>query len=469
MGIHMTKEKLKSKKAINGGLLVFAAVMLFNPNISMVDPLPDFIGYICIIAAISGIAEVVPYFAEARVAFMKLAVLTFTRIPAWIMTVSITSRAANQESLYTLFTFVYAVVELIFLIPALRTFFGGFSYLVERYGCRAALGAGSFDIGALKSLTLWMIIFKNLMGFLPDICYLDMYDYIGDVTRFDINWITVRPFFVVASVVLALAFGIVWLVAFIPYVRRVAGSPEIKSVATEAYKENANPINKKRTFRLVYAALTLVVIGSIFNVDITIDNMDIAPDFISALCYIAAILLIGKRYGHFVISLGFSAIYLVTSVLMFAVSASFFSEYEYEAIGKSVTAYEQYNLVKIASGLDSLALAITVAVIALLMLHVLREHTNFTKREYLGVRNRIIIFGVFGGINAVMSFLYTILMGITKEVGANGKYVSGGMVIFPKFEMFWIFVVVAGLAWMISALALSAGLKDGAEEKYIFL
>lgn len=459
----------KQKNTLRYGILAFAAVMLFNPNFGIIDVLPDFIGYICIIYAISKLADTIPQFSDARSAFVKLAVVTFSRYPMWLLVSRITNTYPDQMSLFTVLTLAYAVLEFVFFLPAFRSLFDGFSYLVERYGCDDVAGTSKDTCSSLCQSTVVMLTFKNVMGFLPDLCYLYNHDYTGSVTRFDVNWYIIRPVFVAIASVFALVFGIWWLCRFIPYIRKVSGSSRVASVADECFEREAVALGKKHSFRIVYAALTLIVVGSIFNADLPIDNVDIAPDFVSAVCYAAAIFLIGKRFEYFKIAIGASVAYLVSSVTAFAVSNSFFSEYEYAAIEKNLTAYERYNWVKVTAAIDSAVLVWVIAVLTLMLLCIVRDHTSFFKKDLRKIRNLCIGFGAVGAVNALMSAAYAIVMSMTKTVEANDKYVEGGAVVFPVFENFWFVVFAVGIVWIIYSLILVARLKDGVEEKYIFL
>lgn len=464
----MKENSEKTKKVLNGGLLVLGAVFLFNPNISVIDVLPDFIACVCIIVATSKLSEMISYFDDARAAFIKLAIVSFSRIPIWMMIVSVTADHTEQRSLYTVFTLAYLVVEMIYALPAFKSLFAGFAYLAERYGCKEAVGISYITGDGLRSLTLFAFGAKNVMAFLPDLCYLYNYDHVGSVNRYNINWLELRPYFVVITAFLALIPAIIWLVSFISYARRLASSPRLDGIVSES-KLDTRPLNGKRTFRLIYAALTLIVIGTVFNVDFPIDNIDVAPDFVSALCYLAAFVIVCKEYELKWISFAMSAFYFLSSVFAFAVSRAFFAEYEYEAIGKSLAAFEKYLSVIIAVSVDCLFFVGVVVMLTIMLFHITGEHTEFSKRERSRTQAMCVGFGFIGVLNAVASFLYTFLLSITKEVEANDKNVSGGVVVFPLVEFMWLIVMLVGIVWMIYSLVLVARIKSSAEEKYLFL
>ena len=60
-----------TRKNLRPGYLIAAALFLFNPNVNIVDVLPDCIGYLFILRAIAGVSDLVPHFEEAKAAFRR--------------------------------------------------------------------------------------------------------------------------------------------------------------------------------------------------------------------------------------------------------------------------------------------------------------------------------------------------------------------------------------------------------------
>ena len=59
-------EKAKNKKRISFTAIAVSFVFLFNPNISIIDFLPDFIGYIILTVALINLADLNDTFWEAQ-------------------------------------------------------------------------------------------------------------------------------------------------------------------------------------------------------------------------------------------------------------------------------------------------------------------------------------------------------------------------------------------------------------------
>ena len=76
--------KQKKKEA---SLIVLALVFLFNPNIQVIDILPDFVAFFIFARLLEKPALMAPYFEEARSSALKLAVISLAKIPAFMLAV----------------------------------------------------------------------------------------------------------------------------------------------------------------------------------------------------------------------------------------------------------------------------------------------------------------------------------------------------------------------------------------------
>ena len=66
----------KVKKNLGLGYLVVAAFMLFNPNIVIIDFIPDFIGYIFMVAGLSQLADLNHHIEEASRLFKRMFIVS---------------------------------------------------------------------------------------------------------------------------------------------------------------------------------------------------------------------------------------------------------------------------------------------------------------------------------------------------------------------------------------------------------
>ena len=117
------------------GWIALAFLFFWNPNVSVFDFLPDFIGYLLLSIGLSKIADLNESIEDASSLFRKMILVDLGKWLAilWIFGLG---TPAEQSSSLLLFTFVFAVAEGIVLIPAYTKLFyvhavWGAGHLVE--------------------------------------------------------------------------------------------------------------------------------------------------------------------------------------------------------------------------------------------------------------------------------------------------------------------------------------------------
>ena len=153
-------------------LVILALIFLFNPNVNLIDVLPDCIAYILLILVIGAYAETVPYLAECKGAGIKLALVTLIKIPAFSV---MSSNMASGKDIVPLFTLVFAVLEMILLYSMLDNGFKALEYIGERTDCASVItpfalkNGKAFTPEALKILTLIFFMAKGILSVIPEL------------------------------------------------------------------------------------------------------------------------------------------------------------------------------------------------------------------------------------------------------------------------------------------------------------
>ena len=101
-------------------------LFLFNPTVNLIDVLPDVIGYLLILKGLYKLADLNGKIKAARQKF-KAAV--------WIASgelLVMLAASVLEATWYLVFSFVFCVLKLIYLIPAFVNLFEGISYLEMR-------------------------------------------------------------------------------------------------------------------------------------------------------------------------------------------------------------------------------------------------------------------------------------------------------------------------------------------------
>ena len=114
----------KLNRNIGFSLLPFSFIFLFEPGLTILDPLPDCIGYIIICFAIRNLADINHKIDEAFIGFRKGVLISILRFVAIYLLDSYFIESELSVGLL-LFVFAFSFFELIVLIPAYRCFFEG--------------------------------------------------------------------------------------------------------------------------------------------------------------------------------------------------------------------------------------------------------------------------------------------------------------------------------------------------------
>ncbi len=109
------------------GYMIVGCIFLFNPFINIIDVLPDFIGYLFIMKALSELSDLERNIRNARARFKSA---------MWVSLVKCALIFASMifdSTWYLILTFSFGILESMYLIPAFIDLFYGISYLEGRY------------------------------------------------------------------------------------------------------------------------------------------------------------------------------------------------------------------------------------------------------------------------------------------------------------------------------------------------
>ncbi len=235
------------KKKKNYYLRIFTALLLLvNPNIHIVDVLPDFIAYFLVFSVISEAAGLAPHFEQAKDACKKLAILCLFKIPASFITVSVNSNNITDKNLIPTFAIVFAVFEMILGYTFIFHLSEGLFYLGQRTDATALISpfrskqsTGDFPESVtkqskakvnlkrvqtpemLRNVTLIFLFIKSFASFLPELLLLTRkQEFVGDLSG-QTAFVKLYPYTLLLIAAIALAVGIYWLLMAHAYVKAV--------------------------------------------------------------------------------------------------------------------------------------------------------------------------------------------------------------------------------------------------------
>ena len=129
---------------MNLGYLLAGLIFLFNPNINVIDVLPDFIGCIFIVKGLSKLSDLDRRIASAKAKFRRLAWVALFKAFVSLFTSGLLDQALYgmglsilvdlfDSTMVLVFVFVFGIFELMYMIPAFISLFEGIAFLEIRH------------------------------------------------------------------------------------------------------------------------------------------------------------------------------------------------------------------------------------------------------------------------------------------------------------------------------------------------
>ena len=379
---------LKLKKNVGFSLILFAFFFLFEPHYTLIDPLPDFIGYIILIIALTNLADVNYHIQDAKNGFKKGIVISIFRFVAIYILKNIF--AEEQQSIGTLlFAFVLSFFELVVLIPAYKSVFDGllslgimhdgtyvyYKNVRKKLKINNQTGEKTLYVRESKLnvseklyyLTVVLLFARALASCLPEFTSLSTnssYEFVNLLRGF--------------AFVIALPIGIVWLVSIIKYFASVKKDTAFISSLTHFYISEIKQRPNLFTVRDVTSILYFVLAAAVLSIDFFVDYINVVPNWIFFAVILSSIILV-RKYSKIWVSLAItSSVGIVISSLTryFAKCLYVDTEFSPLAIKKNLEIYLLYNKVVSFTVLDALWMLVAVVLIICLIWKIYKNYTD---------------------------------------------------------------------------------------------
>ena len=455
-----------SKPSFRFAYMIVGALFLATPNINLFDLLPDFIGYFLIAHALTYPADAFSYFKEAKEGFLKLMWISLSKVPAAIVMMSIQSQDNSQRAIVPVFSLCYAVLELIFLYPAFSALFSGIFYLGDRHSCEAAMGVphgfGKWTRESLKKMTLAFFTLKIAMSTLPELSLISVAAYDPNTAINGgptIMWTNLYPILAFACAVPVLVFGVLWYHYFRLYYRYLRHAKEADDLLLSHYAEKADHLATFQTYQRISLALSCLVAGLILGIDVTLDEVNIIPDFFSAIFLFLAVWLLKDNIRHSRPALFWCGAYTLTglaSMVAYYVFLSKFdllSKYSLDVIRFVSQAGKLYGRYAWLSGVETLF-----AISAFISLYfVLRDVTEqIPLRQEIekpgSTKRTLLLFCASGILSSIATFLHML-------------FTSYEHIFRSTWVFFWMIPLFLFVCCLISGLGIIFRLKGQIKDK----
>lgn len=370
-------------RQFHSGLILTALIFLCNANITVIDPLPDFVGYFLLIGAFSFAAKRVPYLEEVRSGFTKLAILSLLRVPAFFLIIKIRGSNTADTDVYTLASLVFCVLEILLAFSVISKLFTGISYLGERTGCKAIIGEQpSSDF--LRTLTMVFTVIKCVGYAIPEFARLTSADSIGTLTNRTESMRFYPILFVVFHIVTYVV-GFVWVAYFARYLKRIKLSGEyFDAVMAFSDDEKELRIAKEERVSRLTRGLSLLTPAALLSFDLTFDSLEginILPHFIFSIILLVALhMMTPRKCALHYVTLGLGGLYSVYSIFAWIKTISFYEKhtiFETLLYDDAEAAYRQLELIFAA---EFVFLALFITAFTLVLIRFIKTHTATTAK-----------------------------------------------------------------------------------------
>ncbi|MBQ8381177.1 MAG: hypothetical protein IJY18_04710 [Clostridia bacterium] len=452
--------ELKLKKAHTAGALIFSLVLLFNPNINLIDLLPDFIAYFILASVFERAADCSPYFDEARQGFLRLGFLNLAKLPALLLVTFVRRGNTFDYDVIALVSFSFAVLELIFLIPTVKNIFEALFYLGQRSDASALIkDVSGMNAESLRSFTMLFSIFKCVLYSLPEMLRLTRSvgggAYVSSGSRF------YGPT-VLAAILIGTVLGVIWLIRMIKYVRAVKAEGKFNdALISVAASDTSLSYSKKSELRYLYRTFLIIIIGAVFSFDLIFENFKsvnlIPASIFGAFITIGAYRIFGlsdvSRLKKWALLSGVA--YIAVSAISYALEFKFLTSYGYEALlyDEVPESHTLYRVLTAASVIEAILL-VALAVLLFIAIKSFTEKTlglspsdpSYRKidREYH--RSVNIKTGILTGLIAsvgIVRLIDVIQKGAREILFTNSEDVSMPVIISSSWP--WFSLVVTGI------------------------
>ena len=371
---------MKNKQKYLGmGLIAAGCCFLFDPFISVVDLIPDFIGYALICAGLSRLRDINDRIEESRRLMMRLMILSLARVLSLVLVFSM-----GQSELATallLVGFALSVLDCMTLIPAWRHLTSGWLYVGSRLDGRAILADKK---GSRKSVnvteklgrqTVTFLLIKEALGVLPEFAALTMVTESGTT---GMNWYAYISLFREVAMVISLVLGIIWLVRVFRYVNVLKKDEPFWSALQEKYEREAQTATHVFVQRRLYAGTVCVALGVVASIDFHIDGMEILPGLLSAALFLVGALLfrpcvVGKWKATVVLSI----LYAPLSVIAWVARWRFETTSYVSAVLKDTEAGEQFYTMCGLSLASEVAFLAALGSVLWMLYAIVKQHTGY--------------------------------------------------------------------------------------------
>ena len=383
------------------------ACFLFDPFISVVDLLPDCLGYLFLILGLYRLADMDDRLGDAMKGARNLAFVGIARVVAMILSFGLVS-PSEQPVFMLLALFTLAVLDCLVLVPMWKNICGGLLYLGSRHDATVMFdrrGTRYNMVERYTTVTTIFFILREILAVLPEVTVLSHEKggaEIGQGTRY----YDFVGFFRLIGIAVSLVLGIVWLILTIRFIRRLKGDKPFFERLSEIL-----PRHDLFAMRAVRGSLLCLIVAAALSLDFYLDGVNMIPDTLAAVLMLASILFLSRYAGKNIPAIVSTCAYGICA------TAVWFLQLKYFGMNQLADAFrvEELNARwRVTVLLQTVTAALFILSMALILknlyrlvkrytgLHAYREESTYAAERseaiHTLIRKKIILVMVFAGL-----------------------------------------------------------------------
>lgn len=376
---------IKTKKHMGLGLVSAGFIFLFLPDFTVLDLLPDFIGYLMISLGLTSLGDLYEDILDAKNLFSRAIILGCAKLFSVFVVFGL-SDGNDRPSMILMTIFVLSIAECIMLIPAYIKLFEGIVYMGTRESSTVVFenprskrkSRKHIYTDRVKRFTLAFVVIKNALAVLPETLALSATDNVQSYNYSQYDFIN---HFRLLSMIVSLILGIVWFVKIRRFFSALKNEKDFMDRLAKKYNSEIRCKESLFIRRRMKIAFLLFSIGIIAALDIYVDGnagFNLIPDVLTAGLFVAGSLVAGEKKCVFKkLSVIASVLYGAVSAFSYYVGYEFNNQYHPLDVSRKTKAFEKWNIVLSVSIVEAACFILMIAAACLLIYQIVKAHTGY--------------------------------------------------------------------------------------------
>lgn len=410
---------------MNWGMIIAGFVFLANPVINVVDILPDAIGFFLIAAGMAKSSYFIGEISKSRETFIKLGFLETVKFFSIVLIPYISGSGK------LLLSFVFGVIELMWILPAVTAMFEGLSFMGLWYGGGAIFAkkvkkkgkvktAGKEKINSVKDYIIFFYIVRIAATIFPELTELQMYDNVGEVSAFTVRLINYKPTLYVLMAFLVSVCGIILIVKTAGYFGVIGKDASLKKALDDKYKNDILTNTTMFLAKNMKTALIVYIFSAICEFVISADGVNLIIGVIPSSLLIVSACIMMKYAKKAALVIPFAGVRAALAVVNLILQIKYYGEYNIDAVDWISAAHDSYYRLAALNAVENVVALASVVLYLSVLLFAVKEHLSVcgivTESTQYSKKNRDLeTYNIIGGkllmctILAIVNYVFAAL------------------------------------------------------------